>query len=289
MCGIQPHTDVVIWWGGNRCHTERLLIPRLFLYSEMFWERSAIMSYNRHAICTSPRVTDVQYVTCRAQMCTEANRNYPFPGYIDISSLVVQDDYIFIQVALNTQCKFNSFYRHVICACVCFVTCTKLIFTTNTRTKQAVALEVGLKWNTNLNIALSWLTVGDCPLQVSLIATSNESSQYSFHLGLALVLLALHVTEEDEVVSRCSDLMWAFILYQRRASKSKVSSTRRFCTRKCVKIVMLCFSWESFNIHPHHCLLCHINQDLCDRKIWNGNVWIPSNTDAIYGLYFNFL
>ncbi|KAF3851935.1 hypothetical protein F7725_005290 [Dissostichus mawsoni] len=40
---------------------------------------------------------NVQYVTCRAQTCTEANRNYPFPGYIDISSLVVQDDYIFIQ------------------------------------------------------------------------------------------------------------------------------------------------------------------------------------------------
>lgn len=35
-------------------------------------------------------------------MCTEANRNYPFPGYIDISSLVVQDDYIFIQVRLCT-------------------------------------------------------------------------------------------------------------------------------------------------------------------------------------------
>lgn len=50
--------------------------------------------------CMSPCVTDVQYVTCRAQMCTEANRNYPFPGYIDISSLVVQDDYIFIQVRL---------------------------------------------------------------------------------------------------------------------------------------------------------------------------------------------
>lgn len=50
----------------------------------------------------SSYVTDVQYVTCRAQMCTEANRNYPFPGYIDISSLVVQDDYIFIQVGLLT-------------------------------------------------------------------------------------------------------------------------------------------------------------------------------------------
>uniref|UniRef100_A0AAX7UR93 PKD domain-containing protein n=1 Tax=Astatotilapia calliptera TaxID=8154 RepID=A0AAX7UR93_ASTCA len=47
---------------------------------------------------------NVQYVTCRAQMCTEANRNYPFPGYIDISSLVVQDDYIFIQVG-----AFHSF------------------------------------------------------------------------------------------------------------------------------------------------------------------------------------
>jgi hypothetical protein len=31
-------------------------------------------------------------------MCTESNRNYPFPGYVDISSLVVQDDYMFIQV-----------------------------------------------------------------------------------------------------------------------------------------------------------------------------------------------
>lgn len=36
-------------------------------------------------------------------MCTEANRNYPFPGYIDISSLVVQDDYIFIQVGIGKQ------------------------------------------------------------------------------------------------------------------------------------------------------------------------------------------
>lgn len=51
-----------------------------------------------HYCCFLPRLTDVQYVTCRAQMCTEPNRNYPFFGYIDISSLVVQDDYIFIQV-----------------------------------------------------------------------------------------------------------------------------------------------------------------------------------------------
>lgn len=55
-------------------------------------------AYKHHMACFSSYMTDVQYVTCRAQMCTEANRNYPFPGYIEISSLVVQDDYIFIQV-----------------------------------------------------------------------------------------------------------------------------------------------------------------------------------------------
>lgn len=51
-----------------------------------------------HMACFPSNIIDVQYVTCRAQMCTEANRNYPFPEYIEISSLVVQDDYIFIQV-----------------------------------------------------------------------------------------------------------------------------------------------------------------------------------------------
>ncbi|XP_036971360.1 VPS10 domain-containing receptor SorCS3 [Acanthopagrus latus] len=54
---------------------------------------------------------NVQYVTCRAQMCTEANRNYPFPGYIDISSLVVQDDYIFIQVPTSGRATYYVSYK----------------------------------------------------------------------------------------------------------------------------------------------------------------------------------
>lgn len=41
---------------------------------------------------------DSQYLTCRMQNCTEANRNKPFPGYIDPDSLIVQDDYVFVQV-----------------------------------------------------------------------------------------------------------------------------------------------------------------------------------------------
>uniref|UniRef100_A0A3Q3LA20 Sortilin related VPS10 domain containing receptor 3 n=1 Tax=Mastacembelus armatus TaxID=205130 RepID=A0A3Q3LA20_9TELE len=53
----------------------------------------------------------VQYVTCRAQMCTETNRNYPFTGYIDISSLVVQDDYIFIQVPTSGRATYYVSYK----------------------------------------------------------------------------------------------------------------------------------------------------------------------------------
>ncbi|CAL8333665.1 unnamed protein product [Lota lota] len=54
---------------------------------------------------------NVQYVTCRAQMCTESNRNYPFPGYVDISSLVVQDDYMFIQVPTSGRAKYYVSYK----------------------------------------------------------------------------------------------------------------------------------------------------------------------------------
>lgn len=38
------------------------------------------------------------YVTCKLQNCTDANKGKPFPGYIDPNSLVVQDEYVFVQV-----------------------------------------------------------------------------------------------------------------------------------------------------------------------------------------------
>uniref|UniRef100_A0A6Q2Y5X8 PKD domain-containing protein n=1 Tax=Esox lucius TaxID=8010 RepID=A0A6Q2Y5X8_ESOLU len=53
----------------------------------------------------------VQYVTCRALSCSEPNRNYPFPGYIDISSLVVQDDYMFIQVTTAGRASYYVSYK----------------------------------------------------------------------------------------------------------------------------------------------------------------------------------
>ncbi|KAL2102436.1 hypothetical protein ACEWY4_001604 [Coilia grayii] len=52
-----------------------------------------------------------QYVTCRAQSCSEANRHYPFTGYIETNSLVVQDDYMFIQVTSAGRAWYYVSYK----------------------------------------------------------------------------------------------------------------------------------------------------------------------------------
>ncbi|XP_020781979.1 VPS10 domain-containing receptor SorCS3 [Boleophthalmus pectinirostris] len=54
---------------------------------------------------------NVQYVTCRALLCSETNREYPFPGYVDINSLIVQDDYIFIQVPTSGRATYYVSYK----------------------------------------------------------------------------------------------------------------------------------------------------------------------------------
>lgn len=41
-----------------------------------------------------------QYITCKLQNCSDGNRGKPFPGFIIPNSLVVQDEYVFIQVGL---------------------------------------------------------------------------------------------------------------------------------------------------------------------------------------------
>ncbi|KAM9559065.1 VPS10 domain-containing receptor SorCS3-like isoform 4-T4 [Salvelinus alpinus] len=51
-----------------------------------------------------------QYVTCRAQRCTESNRQYLFPGHIDQNSLVVQDNYVFVQVTKSGQASYFVSY-----------------------------------------------------------------------------------------------------------------------------------------------------------------------------------
>lgn len=52
-----------------------------------------------HLSVALPSISDAHYLTCRIQECAETTRSGPFARSIDISSLVVQDEYIFIQVS----------------------------------------------------------------------------------------------------------------------------------------------------------------------------------------------
>ncbi|XP_037353867.2 VPS10 domain-containing receptor SorCS1 isoform X4 [Talpa occidentalis] len=52
-----------------------------------------------------------QYLTCRMQNCTEANRHRPFPGYIDPDSLIVQDDYVFVQLTSGGRPHYYVSYQ----------------------------------------------------------------------------------------------------------------------------------------------------------------------------------
>ncbi|KAM4598998.1 VPS10 domain-containing receptor SorCS1-like [Fundulus diaphanus] len=57
-----------------------------------------------------------QYITCKLQNCSDGNKGKPFPGFIIPNSLVVQDEYVFIQVSVSGQAvhyvsyKRNAFY-----------------------------------------------------------------------------------------------------------------------------------------------------------------------------------
>uniref|UniRef100_A0A669CAD6 Sortilin related VPS10 domain containing receptor 1 n=1 Tax=Oreochromis niloticus TaxID=8128 RepID=A0A669CAD6_ORENI len=56
------------------------------------------------------------YITCKLQNCSDGNKSKPFPGFIIPNSLVVQDEYVFIQVPVGGQSvhyvsyKRNAFY-----------------------------------------------------------------------------------------------------------------------------------------------------------------------------------
>eukprot|EP00076_Gallus_gallus_P048544 XP_421749.2 VPS10 domain-containing receptor SorCS3 [Gallus gallus] len=51
------------------------------------------------------------YLTCRIQECSETKRSGPFSRSIDINSLVVQDEYIFIQVTAGGRANYYVSYR----------------------------------------------------------------------------------------------------------------------------------------------------------------------------------
>ncbi|KAM4703698.1 VPS10 domain-containing receptor SorCS1 isoform 3-T3 [Rhinophrynus dorsalis] len=52
-----------------------------------------------------------QYIVCRMNNCSEAVRSKPFPGYIDTNSLIVQDEYVFVQLTSGGRPHYYVSYR----------------------------------------------------------------------------------------------------------------------------------------------------------------------------------
>uniref|UniRef100_A0A8C6PZF7 VPS10 domain-containing receptor SorCS1-like n=1 Tax=Nothobranchius furzeri TaxID=105023 RepID=A0A8C6PZF7_NOTFU len=69
--------------------------PNRFYWSKMGLDKEPGLIHLETSISEGQAL----YVTCKLQNCTDANKGKPFPGYIDPSSLVVQDEYVFVQVS----------------------------------------------------------------------------------------------------------------------------------------------------------------------------------------------
>ncbi|KAL2102381.1 hypothetical protein ACEWY4_001549 [Coilia grayii] len=68
--------------------------PNRFYWSKMGVDKEAGLIH----LETSVSDTQALYITCKLQNCSEGNKGKPFPGFIDPNSLVVQDEYVFVQV-----------------------------------------------------------------------------------------------------------------------------------------------------------------------------------------------
>ncbi|XP_028258691.1 VPS10 domain-containing receptor SorCS1 isoform X2 [Parambassis ranga] len=68
--------------------------PNRFYWSKMGLDKEPGLIHLETSISEGQAL----YVTCKLQNCTDANKGKPFPGYIDPNSLVVQDEYVFVQV-----------------------------------------------------------------------------------------------------------------------------------------------------------------------------------------------
>uniref|UniRef100_A0A667YBF1 Sortilin related VPS10 domain containing receptor 3b n=1 Tax=Myripristis murdjan TaxID=586833 RepID=A0A667YBF1_9TELE len=82
------------------------VMPGRFYWAVMGLDRESDVVHIETRIAKSR----AQYVKCRAQRCTEANRQYLFPGHVDTNSLVVQDEYVFTQVTKSGRASYFVSY-----------------------------------------------------------------------------------------------------------------------------------------------------------------------------------
>ncbi|XP_055781662.1 VPS10 domain-containing receptor SorCS1-like isoform X1 [Salvelinus fontinalis] len=73
------------------------VVPNRFYWSKLGLDKEPGMIH----LETSVSDRRSQYITCKLQNCSEVNKGRPFPGFISPDSLVVQDQYVFIQVPMG--------------------------------------------------------------------------------------------------------------------------------------------------------------------------------------------
>ncbi|XP_070833185.1 VPS10 domain-containing receptor SorCS1-like [Chaetodon trifascialis] len=85
------------------------VVPNRFYWSRLGLDKEQGMIHLEISISDGRS----QYITCKLQNCSDGNKGKPFPGFIIPNSLVVQDEYVFIQVPIGGQSvHYVSYKRH---------------------------------------------------------------------------------------------------------------------------------------------------------------------------------
>ncbi|XP_068614143.1 VPS10 domain-containing receptor SorCS1-like [Brachionichthys hirsutus] len=103
---------VSVEFGRRWQHVQDSVVPNRFYWSRLGLDKEQGMIHLEISISDGRS----QYITCKLQNCSDGNKGKPFPGSIIPNSLVVQDEYVFIQVPIGGKSvhyvsyKRNAFY-----------------------------------------------------------------------------------------------------------------------------------------------------------------------------------
>ncbi|XP_068183865.1 VPS10 domain-containing receptor SorCS1-like [Antennarius striatus] len=103
---------VSVEFGRRWQHVHDNVVPNRFYWSRLGLDKEQGMIHLEISVSDGRS----QYITCKLQNCSDGNKGKPFPGSIIPNSLVVQDEYVFIQVPIGGKSvhyvsyKRNAFY-----------------------------------------------------------------------------------------------------------------------------------------------------------------------------------